>query len=94
MAGPIPWPTALLLGGVALGILVAFLSMFCVRWRARRLSRRAAASVREAVTARISCLVSLRYPRELLGTSDLPDMHEPRAVTRRVGTSVRRGIQA
>ena len=54
MAGPIPWPTALLLGGVALGILVAFLSMFCVRWRARRLSRRAAASVREAVAANVT----------------------------------------
>ncbi|MFC4555174.1 GTPase [Georgenia faecalis] len=48
MAGPLPWPTALLLGGVAAGVLLAVLGRLLARWRA---SRRAATVRRELTRA-------------------------------------------
>src|SRR5207237_10147497 len=41
MLGEVPWPTALLLGGLLAGLLVAALTRPVVRWAARRARHRA-----------------------------------------------------
>jgi hypothetical protein len=46
----IPWPTALLVGGAVLGILVALLSGLCARLGARRRSARTRAALRRSVS--------------------------------------------
>lgn len=46
----IPWPTALLVGGAVLGILVALLSGLCARIGARRRASRARAALRRSIT--------------------------------------------
>lgn len=53
MIGEIPLPTAMLIGGLALGFLLALVCMFFVRRRARRVSRRAVRRLRESVAAMV-----------------------------------------
>src|SRR5690606_37122307 len=53
MAGPVPWPTALLLGGLLAGVLLAVLGRLLARWRARRRAR----AVRQDLTAGVRATV-------------------------------------
>ena len=61
MLGPIPWPTALLLGGVLGGVGLGILAMVAVRARARRVSQRAVARL----TAAIAGVVNERFTTPL-----------------------------
>ena len=58
----IPWPTALLVGGAVLGVLVALLSGLAARLGARRRASRSRAALRKAVaeTARTTVLAEVR----------------------------------
>jgi len=49
MAGPLPWPTALLLGGLAVGLLLALLGRLLARVGARRAGRRARARLQHGI---------------------------------------------
>ncbi|WP_448072177.1 GTPase [Georgenia yuyongxinii] len=50
MAGPLPWPTVLLAGGVAVGLVLALLGSLAARVGARRRARRVAQRLRAVVS--------------------------------------------
>ncbi|WP_341361343.1 GTPase [Georgenia sp. M64] len=53
MAGPLPWPTVLLGGGVVVGLLLALVGGIAARVGARRRSRRVARRLREVVAGTV-----------------------------------------
>ena len=57
MAGPVPWPTALLAGGVAVGLLLAVLGSLAARIGARRRARRVDQRLRAVVSASVRAQV-------------------------------------
>src|SRR5262245_18977918 len=63
--GRLPWPTALLLGGAAAGVLVAFLSRVAAWLGGRRRARKAAKALRAAVEDVARDLVILPLEDEL-----------------------------
>lgn len=74
MAGPIPWPTALVLGGLLLGLLLGIVCMVFVRVRAKRVAKRATRKLTDSVTA------AIRERFETPLNAELADWHEFRAI--------------
>lgn len=66
MWGPVPWPTVLLAGGLALGALLAALAMLGVRLGAARRERRIEVKLAESVRAAVDHLLLEPLERELL----------------------------
>ena len=57
MLGPLPWPTALLLGGLAAGLVLALVGRLLARAGARRAARRARARLAEGIGATVTEVV-------------------------------------
>lgn len=65
VAGPVPWPTALLVGGAAVGVLLALLGALLARWGARRRARRVERRLRDVVGATVTEQVTAPLEEEL-----------------------------
>ncbi|MEE6297119.1 GTPase [Georgenia wangjunii] len=65
MAGRVPWPTALLLGGVLAGVLLAVIGRVLARWGARRRARAARRDLMTGVRATVERSVVVPLEAEL-----------------------------